>query len=532
MATKAAQFIVHPAGGGLDTVTPPTLLPADALVDATNVEFFNPGSRRKRLGTRYYNNIPETDGAGLVVTFRAMADYWRHGNSLTPQQLFVATGGNKVMIPDVNSWQDVYTGWGSNGAHSQVTIAKEYAVISNDLGQVPLKYDRTTVSALCPDEDCVPHFSISTYHLRRLFAAGVAETPSTVYYSAASDITDWIGEDAGSLVLDDGDGDRVVGLSKPFRDCIYIFKGPNTGSIHQISGRTIKQLSRDRISDSAPCVAQQTIVTTPNDIYWLSRYGVHSLIATQKYGNTEEALVSHPIHDIWPLLQTDALHYACGFYHPTRNLVGWFVPEAGNDQNTLGLVYNYALGKWAFWRYPFNVASCMVASEPTEGIAAHGRRRLYLGGYDGIVRSADHEFLVDDETQGITFRIKTPVITKFGDPMNELMEKQFHSVTTFFTSNATDSNYDLNVWVDGRMQTFTRSLQAGGAAWGTAVWGTATWPNVGAEAFDEVSIDDIGRAIQLEYVQTGALQDAHFTGFAVRAVPGETIAMESSGDSA
>ena len=533
MATKAAQYVVHPAGGGLDTVTPPSLLPADALVEAQNCEFFNPGSRRKRLGTVHYNGIPETDGGGTVVTFRAMADFWRHGNSLTPTQVFVATGGNKVMVPDVNSWQDVFTGWGSNAAHSQITIAKEYAIISNDLGQPALKFDAQGVATyLHSNPACVPPFSISTYHLRRLFVAGVATTVSTVYYSAASDITDFEGEDAGSLIFDDGDGDRVMGLSKTFRDRLYIFKGPNTGSIHQISGRTIKQLARDRIADSAPCVSQLSIITTPNDIYWLSRYGVHSLSATAKYGSTEEALISKPIHDVWARLQIDALHYAHGFYHPTRNLVGWYVPEAGTDQCTLGLIYNYALNKWSLWNHPYNVSASMIAGDPTVGIADHGKRRLYLGGYDGIVRTADHEFRVDDNTGGIDFRIKTPVITRLSDQMNELTEKVSQSVTTFFVANATASSYQLNVWQDGRLQTFVRSMQVGGAAWGSAVWGTATWPNEGAEVFDEIPLDGKWRGIQLEYIQTGALQDAHFTGFALRAVPGETLAMEGSGDPA
>ena len=43
MATKAQAFIVHPAQGGWDTITAPTLLPPDWLQIADNIEYFKPG---------------------------------------------------------------------------------------------------------------------------------------------------------------------------------------------------------------------------------------------------------------------------------------------------------------------------------------------------------------------------------------------------------------------------------------------------------------------------------------------------------
>jgi hypothetical protein len=44
----------------------------------------------------------------------------------------------------------------------------------------------------------------------------------------------------------------------------------------------------------------------------------------------------------------------------------------------------------------------------------------------------------------------------------------------------------------------------------------------------ETIIEDRGRGIQLEWVQAGSNQDIQILGYAVRAIPGETVAQEPS----
>lgn len=44
----------------------------------------------------------------------------------------------------------------------------------------------------------------------------------------------------------------------------------------------------------------------------------------------------------------------------------------------------------------------------------------------------------------------------------------------------------------------------------------------------ETPIEDRGRSIQIEWVQAGANQDIQILGYAVRGVPGETMAQEPS----
>ena len=258
MATKAHAFIVHPLNGGLDLTTAPTQIAPDSFVDVENIDYFTRGARRKRLGTARYNttvlNDPDT---GLPAHFTAISPYRRMDASFLPNGRLIMTAmANSSVFGDFAGDGTFTIQWGPSlpitpasiapfgtaASRGSIVIAGGAAVYSNDLGtQIPLKLINTTTNQL---DDCAPKFSFAVVHLRRLFASGVAAEQSTVHYCAAGDITDWEGEDTGSLIFDDGDGDRVTGLSRAFRGAVYVFKGPDTGSIHAVTGRTVRQFSR------------------------------------------------------------------------------------------------------------------------------------------------------------------------------------------------------------------------------------------------------------------------------------------------
>jgi hypothetical protein len=520
MSTKAQAFVVHPAQGGLDVTTAATLLPPDWLQTANNVEYFNPGSRKKRLGTTRYNSTVLNSGA--VVT--GLADFWRYGTSPSPTQRILATVGDAIYEDTTGSgtFTLIHSGWGTSAAKVFIVIAQGNAVFFNGLNsEQPQRYNGTSVNPLSSNKKKYP---FGTYHLRRLFCPD-PEASSNLDLSAAGDITDFSGADSSTLIFDEDDGDRIMALSKSYRGNLYVFKGPNVGSIHEVSGRQLCQLARDRMMDTAPCVGQRSLITTTNDIYWMSPYGFHSLSATQKYGNTEEAFISHKITSLVTALQTPALEQVVSFYHPTRNCVGWFVPEAGQTQTTACFVYNYVLGLWSVWRFSgFNGASCMIAKTPAG--SGTGRPRLYIGGYDGFIRAGDQTTLTDDQGSAYEYRAKWANNIRLGEGMNELVEKTFQSVTTFFNPTATGASAQLNVTIDGRLSNHTVNLQSSGSTFGSGVFGTATYGGAGTAFYVETPIEGRGRAIELEYVQGGANQDCDLYGYAVRAVPGEAISME------
>ena len=540
MSTKAQAFIVHPLKGGLDTMSAPTIMAPDALVTAENVDYFARGSYRKRLGTSKWapsSGFITDGGVPIAVTamqsYRSYVDGTREGTQyivlMGRTGIYAASSGVFGAFNQINS-----VAFGAQAVQGNILVAGGSAIFATMLGtQIPHRWDPSLgIAGACTVEldACAPMFGFAQQHLRRVFAAGVLASPSTVFYSAAGDITDWEGEDASSLIFDDGDGDRVVGISKTFRGGIYVFKGGERGSIHSVMGRTVRQFARDKILDTAPAVTHQAIVTTPNDIYWLSPYGVHSLTATEKYGNTQEAFISHDIHNLFQRMQVDALNRCWGFFHPLQNIVGWAIPESGYTANTVLMVYNYVLGKWSIWRFDaFGGAleTGMVAPDIRPLGVARQRPRLYIGTNVGQVFRADEDARADN-TLGYTTRIKFPNLIRLGDTMTEMTEKSFQSVTTFFSPTATSGSAQLNITIDGRQTTESVSLQSTGGVWGTGTYGSAVWGGNSGLFFTETPIGDRGRSIQLEYVNSAANTELQIYGYAIRAVPAEAIAMEAS----
>lgn len=514
------HFIVHPAKGGLNSTQGPTHIPPDALRIATNIAYGVDGVRRKRPGTNRLNAAQVLDG-GTAITFTGIADFWRYGASLAPVQSYIATGGTQVwrMTPGDATWTSIGTGWGSNTANTSITIGQGFAVFANDLNEAPQSWDQTTFAALAGSP---PNFSMSRYHLRRLWYAGVPATPSTVNASAAGDITLHSGADYLTYVVDEDDGDRVVGLSQPWKRRIFVFKGPNKGSIHELAGLTAATITRDKIITGAPCISHNSIITTPNDIYWCSLYGFHSLRTTQEYGDTKEFFLSAPIQKDFDRLNTSRLGQIQSFWHPTQNVVGWLVPWAGQVQNTAVFLYNYALSQWSIWEFGgFNPSCAAVMRDPTS-------QRLYVGDYTGRVHSGDQDIRSDDDgTVSYAARIRTPIHIHLSDLASEMAEKQFYAATTFFKPKG-DYNATLDTVVDGSsVGSFNVSMAGSGAIFGTAIFGTSRFG--GSEiGYVETPFMARGRSVELTYTMSGANRDMELYGHAIRYEPAELNALEAS----
>lgn len=526
MPSESRALIIYPFIGGMDSTTNPSLVPPGKPVLVENGEYVvgqTPQpvvSIKKRLGTTKYNASAVTG----TPAFTALSDFWRHGATLSPTQKFVGCVGDLIVKDDGDGVWDTLlaSGFGSSDAISNITIAQGYAVISNNENDAPRLWDQTTLSTL---GGTPPNFSASVYHLRRLWTVGDPAQPSRTQYSAAGNIADWSGADTGNIVFDEDDGDRLMGVSQPLRGRLYFLKGPNTGAVHEIAGSTPTTFTRLKTITGLPCIGHKGVVTTANDLYWVSRYGIHSLNLTQKYGDVEEAFLSWPIQKTFNGLNASRLNQVQGFYHPFRNLVGWFVPSGSNTQNDTCLVYNYALGLWATWKFAsFKGASAMVAQTPTTKAP-----RLYIGGYAGFVFSGDQTTLADfDATVGYTFRVRTPNHMVMSEEVGVLHEKQFQALTTI-TRPTGDYTADVNLSVDGRTQSKTIDLEAQGATIGSFVMDTDV---IGSEADTkilETPIDDVGRGLQVEWRQSGVNQDMEILGYAIRYAPGETFALNPSG---
>jgi len=523
MSTAYHGFVVHPFTAPLDMTSAPTALSPGGVTRAENAEYVThitqEGRRlsyKKRLGTAAYN----ATAISGTPTITAMADFWRHGASLSPAQKFVAHAGTQLWKDDGDGvWDSIGTGWGTSDSQTTITIAQGYAVFFNGVDD-PQTWNQTTLADL---HGAPVQYGGGIYHLRRLLMYGDADNPSRVDYTAAGDITDRTGGDTGNFIFDEDDGDRVMGLSRPWRSRVFVFKGPNEGSIHQISGRTPTSFSKDRLFSGAPCVSHRGIITTPNDVYWASRWGFHSLTATDKYGDTEEAFLSRPIQSLFKTINFTRMHQIVSFYHPTRDLVGWAFPTGSNTQCDTVAAYNYAVGGWTVWKFSFKVASFMVGLTPITQTP-----RLYLGGYDGVARAGEQTALSDDSATAISMKIRTPTHLRFSDAASELQEKTIATVTSFVQPTGSYTAA-LTTTVGATSQSDTISLSPGSTDLiDDFVMDESLIGSENELAVAETIVEGRGKGVGIEWTQSGVNQDFELYGYGLRFEPGEDMPLDAT----
>jgi hypothetical protein len=489
MAPDPTQFTVHPALGGLDISSDATILDPNFLTIADNIEYLEGGQRKKRLGTLQYSASSSTAGtfANVMVSsssnVRAIKDYWRYGASLTPVQEYVAVTGASIFRSTGNGlWTavTVSSSFGSNGnLNTGIVIAQDYAVISDGVVQ-PVAYDMSTTTLLTPSTGSNwPIFESAAYHISRLFISGISTAPSNINYMAAGNIFDSTGTDTGTLPIDQGDGDRVIAISKTFYGSIYVFKGPQYGSVHQISGATPATFARAKVAHGAPLISPRALVSTPSDIFWMSEYGIHSLETTVKFGNVEQAFLSLPIQKLFRdgIIKRTDIKNVMGFWNPTRNIVGWMVTQNGQLTRNWILVYNYALsdpkpgGKkfWSVWKISgYGIVSLDVLLNSVGATAwqplNQGEPHLFIGADNGLMYQADWVTTLSDDLLAYTATIQTPTITRWPskEQSPETQEKVVQGVVTYFNSGNKPGNCNLTVTVDSRQQNKVFSLAGGG----------------------------------------------------------------------
>src|SRR3990167_7175874 len=154
MTTRNTHLTVHPALGGLDVASDATVLDPNFLTVANNVEYREGGQRKRRPGFRVYSTNSSTNtGIAMVSTsasVRAIQDYWKYGNSLSPTQHYVAvTGASIFASTGMGSWTAL-TASSSFGIdtnrNTNIVLAGDYAVVSDGVSG-PVAYDQTGLTS-------------------------------------------------------------------------------------------------------------------------------------------------------------------------------------------------------------------------------------------------------------------------------------------------------------------------------------------------------------------------------------------------
>lgn len=468
MAYVGTVPIRHFFGGGWATDFGPTVdVSPDAsgkvvipfLVDAEDCIFELDGGPHKIGGASKVNSSALESGAKVMGVY----DYWRQGSGGAPARRRIVHCGTKVLADadDATFTTELATGFEADKVPCYSTFDDLLIFSSDSTVDVPRSWDQTTAQNLAGSP---PRFSFSVAHKNRLWAAGVYASPSRLYYSSNTDPEDWT-TTGGSIDIDPNDGDVITGLVS-HKDELWVFKGPNKGSIHRITGSSptgSDAFARKNFVNGIGACWHNAIFRFADDIGFVSQYGsVHSLSATAAYGDFFEASLSRPINIGWIKAQLNysRLRNVQAVTDPLSGLVFITGSWEGSTSNNRVLAMDFRNApdviRWA-------KIKAYAAASLGLFVDTNGLRRVLAGGNDGFVRRLNVSDRSIDGSTGLAYKITTPFMS-YGDPM---LMKTLHQGSIGI---APKGNFDFTFgWQrDGAAQQTLTVAQGGGDVLGTA----------------------------------------------------------------
>lgn len=209
-----------------------------------------------------------------------------------------------------------------------------------------------------------PSGSYLSVHQNRVWVGGIPSDGSAIVgcgldFNGFPNPYDWDYEDIrpnGAVYLPIGsdDQDAITGMSRSHFGTLIVFKN---GSTYRVQGAIYNDLNTEvaqpfevtTISRTIGCAAHRTIHHVNNDVMWMSSRGVHSLMATDKYGDVEQAYLSYPISDIWANINVDRLEMCQAVWQPRLGLYLLGIVESGYDWMSKLLAYSPAEQRWMIW---------------------------------------------------------------------------------------------------------------------------------------------------------------------------------------
>ena len=520
------QVIRHRFGGGWNTDSGPTVdVAPDAaglvvipyLLEAKDCVFELNGGPHEIGGASKVNSSAVESGAEVMGLF----DYWRQGTLGSPARRRVIHASTKVLADtdDGAFTTTLFTGMSDAAVPSYFTF-DDLLITGNDSGSdVPKSWDQSTAQNLAGGP---PAFAFGVAHKNRAWAAGAIANPSRLYYSANVDPEDWTGAGSGSIDIDPDDGDILTGMVS-HKNELWVFKGPNHGSIHRITGSSptgSDAFSRINFVSGIGACWHNAIFRFANDIGFVSQYGsVHSLSATSAYGDFFEAALSRPING-WILQHLN--------YNRLRNIWAATDPLGGKVFITMSIdssSTNNVVLVMDFRGAPDVIRWSRVPSYECESLATfvdtNGVRRILGGGNDGFVRRLNVVDRSIDGATALSFKATTPFLN-YGNPM--LMK----TLAGLAFGIAPKGNFTFTAgWTrDGNAQQTTLVDQGGGDVLGTASDNqfTLDTSTLAGSQFNDVFYEaETGgefRSIQYDITQSGVNEDIELHAITAAIVPG------------
>lgn len=521
----ADLFIRHLfAGGWASDFGPTTDTAPDAngflrlpfLVDAEDVLYELDGAPHLAPGTTKLSTQLES---GAVV--KGLYDFWITGSTGTPVQHRVCHVGTKIKKDNANgTFTDLITGL-TSGAIPSYAILDDLLLMCNGV-DTPKSWDGTTAGNAAGSPPSKLGWAVR--HQNRLFGGGDAANPSRLYYSVNLSGADWAGSGSGSIDIDPDDGDGLTGAAS-FKNQLILFKGPNKGAIHILTGSAptgSDPFARSTFVQGVGAVGINSIFPYGDDLGWLWSDGsIRTLSVTNQYGDYRESALSSPIHKwISDHVNFSRLKHAHAVSWPQYGLVLLAIAIDGSTNNNaiLAMDYRFAPVRWSFLR-SFGAAGGALARV----IDASQNSKLLVmgGGTDGYIRKFGAPSRSIDDASSLAGRVTTPYLT-YGLP---LMKK---TIVAGALGIAPKNNGDLIfAWTrDNNAQQMDTVAQGGSDVLGAAAANQFTLDTSalgGSQFVDRFFPLDTGgefRSIQFQILGGGLGEDFELHSLSAQVEPG------------
>ena len=374
--------IQHVIEGGWSTENgpkAPTLVRGEQLVGvpwllrAENLVYTRDGWIQKMPGASNVNGT----ATGATDTVGGIVDYWRSGTGGSPAQQRTLYAGTAIYTESSGTLTSRITGLVAD-QRPWFEVMNDLLVMAFSGTDVPRSSDQTTFQNLAGSP---PNFAFHVNHKTRMFAAGVATNQSRLYYSIVDNPENWTGAGSGSIDVYPDDGDVITGLASHQNELV-IFKGPNRGRIVRMTGSTPSDFTLVPQFRGIGSVNQQSIITAGGDLVFWDNLAIHSLAATERFGDYAPSFLSDPIASYFTSeLNHSRFAFVWGINYQAKGYALWTVSRAGASTNDAILLWDYRFTPARFALWPaYAVASLAMvldtSSEPTP----------WAGSYTGRVR--------------------------------------------------------------------------------------------------------------------------------------------------
>jgi hypothetical protein len=524
------QPIMFPLGDiGFATDMPAQVRQLSHYTLADNVIFELSGAVRKVGGDARINSVAIT-GAPTVT---GMFDFWLGGSAATFTQKFVVmTSDSKIYKDDMDGTYDDITGAATITANAIPVFcqARDLLLIFDNKNDTPLKWSQSGNVATLGGSP--PAGRGATFHVNRVFTWGANANPSTLTYGSSTSVEDYTGPDTGGIDIDPSDGDRIVG-SVSHKNRLFVFKGPNKGSIHVISGTAptgSDAFSRQILTRGIALHSHNSIINVADDIWFMSDQGIHSLAATQEFGDFRGAYLSRYLDSYFrDTLTRTNLGQVWGCNYSSKSCALWVIPTVSSTTNnaTLGISYRKINeGKLQPFTWSRSGASTAIRIHPTSL-----QKEVVFGNTAGFTLRQDQTARTITSNTAYNFHLTTPwVMTGEVDSQGHPKPYNPASLERMAMRSISTGNHDVTVTITSDMNgdgTYAFNQGANFTSGSAAIFDQTVFdtqvfdgtPNTQDAQFAFNSIAGEARAIKLDINQGGLNQDAYLLEICVEKTP-------------